>query len=259
MKLSNLHPDARRERVAMSVKRASIPSRKASDRKRRHCRSIAHIRAIRYARKRRLPKWLWPIVVTLIPVSLMFEQRWISLRRSLKRPLTDVAVGTFPPEERGEFRDSGTAAGPSDTGGALRGQREAHYRPRALFTTKDVGQLVAFLIRNRGRLDNNAVRAKWSNLDRISLPLAVYLRDIEANAAWGDLETEILTAPLAPAAVSGMDPAVSPRIRKIQRLLPEWSRRGEELVLPEFAGNPSPSSAPDVDGIDGHGDKPLTP
>ncbi|KRB16387.1 hypothetical protein ASD99_08450 [Mesorhizobium sp. Root695] len=105
--------------------------------------------------------------------------------------------------------------------------------------------MVAFLIRNRGRLDNEAVRAKWDIIDRISLPLAVYLREIEATAAWDDLEKEISAAPPGSPAVSPAEIPKSQHHRKILRLLPEWSRRGEEFLSSVPAGDSTRTPIPD--------------
>lgn len=117
-------------------------------------------------------------------------------------------------------------------------------RPPGQFLAKDATQIVAFLIRNRGRFDNEAIRAKWSILDRISLPLAIYLREIEANSAWDDLEKELSDSRYeVPVSKKPGEPQ-SPRHRKILRLLSEWSQRSEELLfgdkLTEFEPKPTP-------------------
>lgn len=260
MEVSDLHHDERRTPGSVSVKPVvSVRSVIASDRKRRGCGSVTRMRAIRYTRKRRMPKSLWPILATLILVSLIFERRPIPLGRWPGRSTNDAATSTSPLRHLAEFRHSGAAAEPSDTGGAVRGEQEPHYRPPARLFAMDVSQVVAFLIRNRGRLDNDAVRAKWSILDRTSLPLAVYLRDIEAAAAWDDLDKEISVVPCAALAMPASDLPKSRRHQKILQLLPDWFRRGEELLLPELAGDPSPTPTPDIDGDNGPGTKPQKP
>ncbi|CAM5368088.1 hypothetical protein ATER59S_01525 [Aquamicrobium terrae] len=151
--------------------------------------------------------------------------------------------------------------GPDDAGGTAGGIPEPRHRPPADFlaTDKEIAQIIAFLIRNRGRIDNDAVRAKWDTLDRASLPLAVYLREIEAMAAWGDLEEEIATVPPGMLASSRSGLPMSIRHRKIIRLLPEWTRRGEDLLTGGVAADASPHDAPTPDGDDGPDTRPRKP
>lgn len=55
------------------------------------------------------------------------------------------------------------------------------HAPPANVQAKHSAQMIAFLIRNRGRLDNDVVLKKWKHLDRTSMRLAIYPRDSEAN------------------------------------------------------------------------------
>jgi hypothetical protein len=138
---------------------------------------------------------------------------------------------------------------------------EPRHKPPADFLAKDkeVAQIVAFIIRNRGRIDNDAVRAKWKILDRASLPLAVHLRDVEADAAWDDLEEEIAAAPAGAPAASRSGLPKSIRHRKILRLMPEWTQHGEDLMSGVRAADDSPNDVPTPDGDDGPDTKPRKP
>jgi hypothetical protein len=137
---------------------------------------------------------------------------------------------------------------PHDTGADLRGSQRADLRPPTELLSSGTSQLVAFLIRNRGRLDNPVVRSRWAQLDRVSLPLAIHLRQIEAYGAWGVLEHQIATAPPAKLPVKGK--AGSLRHLRILALLPDWVQRGEELLARwepniDAAAEPAVSSEPE--------------
>ena len=130
---------------------------------------------------------------------------------------------------------------PSETGAALNGALAPRYTPPADFQARHSGQIIAFLIRNRGKLDNDVVRRKWEHLDRVSIPLAVYLRDIEANDGWAALEREIATCPASPRIEARQSNAPSSiRHRKILKLVPEWTRRGEVLMTTSGSGGSGP-------------------
>jgi hypothetical protein len=119
---------------------------------------------------------------------------------------------------------------------------QPRYRPPEDFLAKDATQVVAFLVRNRGHVDNDVTAAKWGLLDGYSLPLAIYLREIEATGAWEDLEKEIRTAPSLAPAVPNMPRSV--RHRKILARLPEWEKRGEGILKGPEEHDPAP--APDI-------------
>jgi hypothetical protein len=91
---------------------------------------------------------------------------------------------------------------------------------------------------------------KWKLLDRASLPLAIFLREIESYGAWDDLEAEILATGFDVRTAPGMGLPRSVRHRKILRLLPEWTRRGEDILSPEPAGDDSPAETPTIDDDD---------
>lgn len=106
-----------------------------------------------------------------------------------------------------------------------RGEAAPRCLPSVDFAAKHVAQVLAFLIRNRGKLDTDVVREKWKHLDRFSLPLAVYLRDIEASGEWAALEDEIAASPPPLRRNS-----YSNKHAKILKLIAAWERRGEELL-----------------------------
>ncbi|WP_156389060.1 hypothetical protein [Mesorhizobium sp. Root695] len=237
--LSSMLPDVQADAIA------GAGVTKPRERRRLQCDDVARNRAARYARRRRIPKPVWPVIAALMLVALISERYVLPVFwRTRRRPLMDGEGATRQPT-----LDDGPGlvgfADPSDTGGAIRGEGKPQYRPPERFLAKDAAQVVAFLIRNRGRLDNEAVRAKWDIIDRISLPLAVYLREIEATAAWDDLEKEISAAPPGSPAVSPAEIPKSQHHRKILRLLPEWSRRGEEFLSSVPAGDSTRTPIPD--------------
>ncbi|TIS53791.1 MAG: hypothetical protein E5W91_29495 [Mesorhizobium sp.] len=230
---------------------------KPADPGRPRCADVARNRAARYARKRRIPISIWPLISAAILVGLIFE------RRSL--PILSRAAGwstgtggdkdvDAPTPEPAATQDDGMVVDAADTG-----EPEPQYLPPAQFLAKDVAQLVAFLVRNRGRLDNETVRAKWKIVDRISLPLAVYLREVEAHAAWDDLEREISAAPFGAPTVFEIEMPKSLRYRKILRLMPEWCRRGVSLISGDQLPDSEPKPVPTADGDDRPDAKPRKP
>jgi hypothetical protein len=120
---------------------------------------------------------------------------------------------------------------PAETGAALHGQVVLRHTPPADFPLQQATQVLAFLIRNRGKLDNEVVQQKWRHLDRISLPLAVYLRDVEARDEWSVIEKEVSSTPLSPEQASGhRGIRCTSRHRKLMDAAQEWQRRGQELL-----------------------------
>jgi hypothetical protein len=220
--------------------------------RRLRCADVARNRATRYARRRRIAGWLWPLVTAFVLMNLILERRpspafpW-----SGKRPVDDGDTMHHPPGSEPEAEHD-PLPDPNDTVGAISGDPEPRHLPPPDFLTtrKEVAQIVAFLIRNRGKLDTGPVRMKWEILDRASLPLAIFLREIEAASAWDDLEEEIAAARSDVSAAPGMGLPKSPRHRKILHLLPEWTRRGEDILSPEPAGDDSPAATLDDDNDD---------
>lgn len=225
----------------IASKFATDPGGPDQCRRKRGCGEVAHRRAARYAIKHRIPKTLWPLIAAVILVWLIFDRRPLAVVSwTWGRPATNGgALRSAPMPDPDDGQDIDRFPSSGDTGSAFDDVPEPQYQPPSDFLVKDVVQVVAFLLRNRGRLDNVAVRAKWDLLDRLSLPLAIYLRDVEAKAAWNDLEQEISVAPYGTPGVSGRDLPKSLRHGKLLRLLPEWSRRGEELLSPRPANRSS--------------------
>lgn len=242
---------------------APRPASKREVRRRLDCRDVARNRAARYARRRRIPRSLWPLVAAFVLIGLIFERR--------RFPVFFATTGktapdgsTMPPasipEPDGQ-QDIDRFPDPGDAGGAAGGIHEPRHVPPADFlaTDRDVAQIVAFLIRNRGRIDNDAVRAKWEILDHASLPLAVHLREVEANDAWDDLEEEIAAAPPGMPAISRSSLPKSIRHRKLLRLMPEWTQHGEDFLTGGDAADAPPDDAPTLDGDDGPDTRPRKP
>lgn len=195
------------------------------DRRRRvRCCQVARRRARRYARRHRIIKLLWPLIAMAVLVELVFAR----LPGFGKRPAAPFPV---------PGPDAGTAATtvPEITDFLVEDNCAEEwpasvYRPPETFLARDVAQLVAFLIRNRGQVDNDAVRAKWAMLDEASLPLAVYLREIEASDGWNDLTREMRAIPPTSARVTATGKELSLHWRRLIGSLPEWTMRGEELI-----------------------------
>jgi hypothetical protein len=212
--------------------------RRRPDDKRLRCADVARNRAVRYARRHRKARAFLPLISIGILVGLLLERR---------PALLAVRTGIQPdPARYKASRPKAAGDGAHPDGAAIDesgdGAPQPRYRPPEDFLAKDVAQVIAFLIRNRGRIDTQAVRTKWNILDRFSLPLAVHLREIEATGAWNDLEREIRTA--RPPALAAPYMPHSVRHRKLLALLPEWENRGEVLLSGSEEHNPAP--APDI-------------
>lgn len=182
------------------------------------CWAVAKRRARRRVARRRLPNVLWPLISGAMLIAIAIDRKIPRFPRPLVRRRksgeNDPRVDRLRVEPRG-------------TQGTLRAQRGANCPPEAAA----VAQVVAFLVRNRGRLDNAVVREKWDRLDRLSLPLAVYLRDIEAREEWSALDAEISRFPLIPRSLTDdLETLISVRHSKICGLVQEWQGRGVEML-----------------------------
>jgi hypothetical protein len=193
------------------------------------CGTVARNRARRQAARRQLPKAMTPAIAAAIFLSLMFNrfQQFVAGWNCTSSLDSHKGPSSYdPPPETGARSVSLTPA--SIDGSEIRiGKSERTYQPPASFRSEHLAQMVAFLIRHRGRIDNEAVKEKWRHLDHYALPLAVYLRDIEANEAWDDLELEMKDI-LRPDRHCAATP--STLSRSTLALIPDWSRRGEELI-----------------------------
>lgn len=222
------------------------PTHKNGNRSQPGCGDVARKRAARYARKRRIPRLLWPLVAAFFLIGLIVERRPIRVFSGTEgKPVSEGVVmrSTSMPERAEWGNDRPPDPG---TGSAVNGDPKPRYLPPSDFlaTDKEIAQIVAFLIRNRGKLDTDPVRMKWEILDRVSLPLAIFLREVEATAAWDELDGEIKAAPPLNADAPSMAMLRSLWHRKIFGLLPEWSARGEELVSNAMTVEPSEEPAP---------------
>lgn len=99
---------------------------------------------------------------------------------------------------------------------------------------------LAFLIRNRGGRHGPAAAMHWRNLDASSLPLAVYLRDVDDRGQWRGLEREVAAYRLA-----GLRPVLAQdrilgqeRLLKLIQLAPRWKARGAAMVAGDGDGEP---------------------
>lgn len=193
------------------------------------CTMVALRRARRTASKRHLPKSLTPIITALIFLGLMFNRLkplggWL-----LGNQLTSIDEGgaIIPTPSRSLKGVISTAALSSEPGnGDVR--RDKAYHVHVNFGEKHLSQVIAFLMRNKGKNTSAAVEEKWKYLDRHALHLAVYLRSIEANANWALLEQEVrgfsgIASTRRNRKSSGRDGSILP-------LVPEWSRRGQNLL-----------------------------
>ena len=225
--------------------------------RRRDCGDVARSRAARYARKRRIPKPLWPLIAALILIGMIFDRRApMAAPRKAGRP---TMVSATMAVSRVSRPDLDRLAASTDTGSAIDSTPSPQYRPSSNFLSGEVAQVIAFLIRNRGKLDTDAVRAKWDRLDRASLPLAFFLREVEAATAWDDLEKEIAAAAPGLPATLRINIPKSPRHRKLLRLMPEWSRRGEDLLTTLISDDMKAVPAPDGNSEVGPDQEPPTP
>lgn len=217
----------------------------------RGCGAVARKRARRYLARRRLPKALWPMIAAVILVVIAFDRQ---IEPALARKFSHSRRAERKARPAGNGRDEEAYALPSETGAALNGEAALRYRPSADFQSKHAAQMIAFLIRNRGKLDNEVVREKWKHLDRNSIPLAVYLRDVESHDEWSTLEREILTCPFPSKSATGPTVSFSVRHWRISELMPEWIRRGEKLLTWLETDEPAPTESsehrPDDDDTD---------
>lgn len=213
--------------------------------RRRGCGDVARKRAARYGRQRRIPKPLWPLIAAVILFALVFERRPFPASSSTEGRATANDGRASLRLMSGEDLNIDRFPRPDDAGSAAGGVREPHHRPPSDFLARDAAQVIAFLIRNRGKLDTEAVRKKWQHLDEFCLPLAVYLRDIEASGDWSVLEHEVAAfpIPLRPKPLRRDAPSV--RHSRIRGLIPEWVRRGEVLLAPLNTDLPAPDASSD--------------
>lgn len=206
------------------------------------CLTIAGNRARRQAASQHRPKAFIPAMATMIFLGLMNDrlQRFLigygrgHLSGMLPRPSRMIRqpAPTFGKTSCSPSLDHASCTLPAH--GLPTSQPPSALEPEHL------AQIVAFLIRNGGRIDNKAVRQKWLNLDHHALSLAVYCRDIEANRAWEEVEQEIRSLDNGRGHHSRM--SLSIRTRNILALMPKWSQRGDVLMSGITLSGPSGTS-----------------
>lgn len=217
--------------------------------KRVRCWDVARNRARRQAKRRRAGKLLWPFILVLILVELIVERRpimhsFLSASFCAGRPGKGFGV----PRRDGPAVGHLTPPAPPAEGEERFETAVSAHRPPQTFLARDVAQIVAYLIRNRGRVDNEVVRRKWERLDSADLSLAVFLRDVEARGDWRQLSAELRKAQVAaPRPPAGMrQPSLFER--RLFGMIPEWSARGEVLLIQALTDDEgSPVEKPDED------------
>lgn len=218
------------------------------------CGDVARSRARRYAKRHPAARPLLALITIVTFVALICQ-------RGLFATLSSKGQD-FARSDPGSTKEANALLLPSQKPDALaacpcQGEPSPQYKPPSRSGSQRAAELIAFLIRNRGRIDTRVVQQKWDDLDRLSLPLALFLREIEATAGWDDLEREIAATRCDGPGASNIEQLKSHRHRKILQLLPNWQQRGEELLAtdtPETESEPGPTS--DVDGPDPKRPKP---
>lgn len=189
------------------------------------CGAVAANRARRVAAKEQAPKVLVPLIAIAVFVGLMVDRLQYILTgfSNRLRPLVNRQAERSVPNSvcRANLHDFSIRRDDRDIRVVKSDAADHRQSP------EQIARLVAFMIRNKGRIDNAVIEKNWRDLDRHDMPFAVYLRHIEAENRWHDLEIDLkrLARKTGKSTKSG-----SKRDRDITSLIPEWSRRGEELL-----------------------------
>lgn len=164
--------DRRRRHVGLATASATA---KLPDRKHLGCGDVARKRAARYARQHRISKPFWPIIAAFILVGVIFERRPFPafFRTDGKTASDGVVMGRASMPGLDDKPDTGRAPDPLETGSAISGDPEPRYRPPSDFlaTETEVAQIVAFLVRNRGKAGHRSGANEVEN-PRSGLPAA---------------------------------------------------------------------------------------
>jgi hypothetical protein len=153
------------------------------------CGAVAANRARRNAAKAQAPKVLLPLIATAVFIGLMMDRLQYTLTGFTNRR---HALGSRPAARGDPNSVSSTKLHDFNIPKDNREIRAAGYDGvdhRA--SPEKIARLLAFMIRNRGRIDNAVIEKKWRDLDRHDMPLAVYLRHIEEESRWHDLESDL--------------------------------------------------------------------
>lgn len=223
-----------RQRLVIDADPASVHALpRRSNKRRLRCHDVARNRAQGYARRHRIARLLQPLIAAALLVGLLLERRpgpLFAWSLGKRKPDHDSGSAMSPATSGETDRLSAAFATGGDTGGSGRDVLQPQLRPPSEFLARDLAQIVAFLIRNRGRVDNEVVRMKWAMLDRMSLPLAVYLRDVEAKGSWNELSAELPKAQLETRRRPAGAREPSLLQRRLLGIIPEWSSRGDRLL-----------------------------
>ncbi|WP_210318434.1 hypothetical protein [Aureimonas endophytica] len=135
--------------------------------------------------------------------------------------------------------------------------RRPSYLPALSPDETRLAHSLAFVIRNRGGRHGPVAASHWRTLDAATLPLAVYLRDIDDRGLWPSLEREVSAYRL-----SGLRPVLAQdrtlgqeRLVKLVQLAPRWKARGVALLAGDGGRDPDQPRLELVPGddLDGNG------
>lgn len=133
--------------------------------------------------------------------------------------------------------------GANETAGIIHGQTPGDYLPPLSIGDLELARALDFLIRNRGSQGPVADR-RWQVVERISLPLAVYLREVDDRSLWCELRNETRRTQVS--CVRIPDPSERDLNReylvKVATLAGTWVDRGRSLLAELEAAEKDPGS-----------------
>jgi len=189
------------------------------------------MRRARWAKKRapRLP--CVPEVVFLTVLTGLLAKAALLAIFALNRrpsPTQTVSEGSAQSPQSGA---SSAYSGLDETAGIIHGQTPRGYLPPLSTRDLELARALDFLIRNGGSQGPVAAR-RWQVVERVSLPLAVYLREIDDRSRWGDLRNEIRRTQVS--CVRVPDPSERDLNReylvRVATLADAWVDRGRDLL-----------------------------
>ncbi len=189
------------------------------------------VRRARWAKERapRLP-CLPEVVFLTVLVGLFVRAAVLAISAQSTRPPPSQTVfeGGEQSPRPVDFSGSPRAG---ETIGVIHGQTPQDYLPPLSIGDLELARALDFLIRNRGSQGPVADR-RWQVVERGSLPLAVYLREVDDCSRWGDLRNEIRCAQVS--CVRTPDPSERDLKReylvKVATLANAWVDRGRSLL-----------------------------
>lgn len=189
------------------------------------------MRRARRAKKRapRLPCLPEVIFITVL-AGLLSRAVLLAIFAPSTRPSPSRAVSESG-EQSPRLLDFSGSPGADRTAGMVHGQTRRDYLPPLSIGDLELARALDFLIRNRGSQGPVADR-RWQVVERVSLPLAVYLREIDDRSRWSDLRNEVRRTQ-APC-VRTPDPSERDLNReylvKVATLADTWVDRGRSLL-----------------------------